>query len=378
MNRLTIKFQQIVIKNPKFLLNKKIIHTLIALFFLIGVNTSCALPLKKNEEVIIFPVSASMTSNGRWKIPMHHWVYEFEEDSFIKKLSGEVIAESLELAGLSNEDTDSVTFKQRIKWFLTDNKGWKELFVNFGKINPDKHIALNKTTLNGHAYTDIYLATKKEWRAKSWIQVGVDSANKDQASFMGEVQLIPANGLSIISDIDDTIKISEVLDKQKLLKNTFIAPYQAVKGMPELYKRLKERGAYFHYVSASPWRLYPELKLFIQAYYPKGTVMFRHFRLKDTSFIKFLGSSKNYKIKKITAIIKRYPKHRFILIGDSGEHDAEIYAAIYQQFPKNIQSIWIRNVPKSNSTKQNLAGVFKDVPRKNWVLFENPNKLKVR
>ena len=139
--------------------------------------------------------------------------------------------------------------------------------------------------------------------------------------------------------------------------------------MPELYQRLKERGAYFHYVSASPWQLYPSLQPFMQAHYPQGTLMFRHFRLKDTSFIKFLGSSKDYKIEKISAIIKRYPKHQFILIGDSGEHDAEIYATIYQQFSENIQSIWIRNVEGSDATQKSLKVVFKDVPEEKWYTF---------
>ncbi len=375
MNKLSTKFQQIVIVNLMNIrchLNKKITLVFTVLYFLIGMNALSASPLEHDEDVIIFPVSASITPNGRWKIPLHHWVYELKEDSLLGKLSQKVIAESLELAGLSNDDTHSTVFKQRIKWFLTDNKGWKKLSVSLSKINPNDHIALNKTTFNGHAYTDIYLATKKELRTRSWIEVNIDSKSKHKRQFKGEVQLIPANGLSVISDIDDTIKVSEVLDKQKLLKNTFVAPYQVVKGMPELYQHLKERGAYFHYVSASPWQLYPSLQPFMQAHYPKGTLMFRHFRLKDTSFIEFLGSSKDYKIKKIRAIIKRYPKHRFILIGDSGEHDAEIYATIYQQFPKNIQSIWIRNVDGSNATKKSLKIVFKDIPEEKWYVFLLP------
>jgi len=377
MNKLSIKSQQVVIVNLRYSLHKKVSLAFIALCFLIAINVLLATPLAHDEEVMLFPVSASITPNGTWKIPMHHWVYELEEDSFVRKLSRKAIVESLELVGLSDDDTHSDAFKQRIKWFLTDNKGWKELSASFRKIKPNDHLALNKTSLNGHAYTDIYLAVKKELRARSWIQVDIDSASKDKHQFTGEVQLIPANGLSVISDIDDTIKISEVLDKKKLLKNTFVAPYQAVKGMPELYQRLKERDAYFHYVSASPWQLYPSLQPFMQAHYPKGTLMFRHFRLKDSSFIKFLGASKDYKIEKISAIIKRYPKHRFILIGDSGEHDTEIYARIYQQFPKNIQSIWIRNVDGSNTTEKSLKMVFRDVPRNIWTLFNDANSLKI-
>ena len=350
----------------------------IALYFLIESHVVLALPLEVDEEVIIFPTSASIMPNGTWKIPMHHWVYALAEGSFLNTLSRKVLAESLELAGLSDNDTNSDVFKQRIKWFLIDNKAWKKLSVSFSKINSNSNDhALNKTTLNGHAYTNIYLAVKKERRARSWIPVSIDNASKDKRQFKGEVQLIPANGLSVISDIDDTIKKSDVLDKNKLLKNTFVAPYQTVKGMPALYQHLKERGAYFHYVSASPWQLYPSLKPFMRAHYPKGTLMFRHFRLKDTSFIKFLGTSRDYKIEKISAIIKRYPKHKFILIGDSGEYDAEIYATIYQQYSKQIQSIWIRRVEGSDATQKNLKAVFRAVPHNIWTLFDDADRLKV-
>ena len=357
-------------------MNKKIALVFIALYFLLGSNVLLALPLDIDEEIIIFPTSASITPTGKWKVPIHHWVYELEEGSLLNTLMRKVLAESLELAGLSDNETNSDVFKQRIKWFLTDNKGWKALSAHFSKINFNDH-ALNETTLNGHAYSNVYLTTTKEMRARSWLQVSIDNAVTNKPPFKGEVQLIPANGLSIISDIDDTIKRSEVLDKKRLLKNTFVAPYQAVKGMPALYQRLKERGAYFHYVSASPWQLYPSLQPFMQAYYPKGTLMLRHFRLKDSSFIKFLGASIDYKIEKISAIIERYKKHKFILIGDSGEHDAEIYAAIYQQYSKQIQSIWIRRIEGSGATQKSLKTIFRAVPHNIWTLFDDAASLKI-
>ncbi len=109
--------------NLRYRLNKKITLIFIALYFVMGMNALLALPLDNDEEVIVFPVSGSITPKGTWKIPLHHWVYEREEDSLLSKLSRKAIAESLELAGLSDDDTNSAVFKQRIKWFLTDNKG---------------------------------------------------------------------------------------------------------------------------------------------------------------------------------------------------------------------------------------------------------------
>ena len=79
-----------------------------------------------------------------------------------------------------------------------------------------------------------------------------------------------------------------------------------------------------------------------------------------------------YLIEKISAIIKRYPKHRFLLIGDSGEHDPEVYAKLYKQFPNNIQSIWIRYVEGSDISKQRLATSFKSVPPALWRILNIP------
>jgi phosphatidate phosphatase APP1 len=111
-------------------------------------------------------------------------------------------------------------------------------------------------------------------------------------------------------------------------------------------------------------------------HYPRGTVSLRNFRIKDSSLFAFLKSSADYKIKQIKSIIQRYPKHRFILIGDSGEHDPEVYATIYQQFPKNIQSIQIRAVKGSDLSDKRFSTTFAHAPRSVWSVFKTPAGIK--
>ncbi len=60
----------------------------------------------------------------------------------------------------------------------------------------------------------------------------------DSRTFTGRVHLIASHGVSVISDIDDTIKHSQVTDKSELLQNTFLREFRAVEGMPELYQRI--------------------------------------------------------------------------------------------------------------------------------------------
>ena len=314
--------------------------------------------------VVFFPTSATQ-NNGVWDFQIHSWAFEREEKDLSRILVQNSFKEIFEqIAGLENDGKESITLKQRLMWFLVDNKSNKKLSVTL-----DNEVkVLNKTASNGHAETKISL--NKNVEKAEWLTYRVK--DKYQRDFSGEVQLIPQEGLSVISDIDDTIKISNVLDKKELIINTFLKPYAVTDGFPEYYKALKKKGAYFHYVSASPWQLYPSLKPFMDENYPKGTVSLRNFRLKDSSLLAFLEPSTEYKVARIKTIIQRYPKHQFILIGDSGEHDPEIYAEIYKQFSKNIQAIQIRAVEGSDLSDQRFIETFKSVPQERWSVSSKP------
>ncbi len=323
-----------------------------------------ATSLKKDETVIFFPVSAHINESGQWEAPIHHWVFEKEEGDITRILPQKVLTKALEGLGVSEEQAESKLTKKRLMWFLVDNQRGKDVNITANK----KTYSLNASKANGHAHSKVIL--NENLQAGDWIKLS--AKNDFSYNFSGEVQLIPKTGLSVISDIDDTIKISNVLDKKALIKNTFTKPYQIANGFPEYYKKLKGQGAYFHYVSASPWQLYPSLKSFMAKNYPKGTFSLRNFRLKDSSLFDFLQSSAKYKIKQISNIIKRYPQHQFILIGDSGEHDPEVYAEIYNRYPKKIQSIQIRAVDNSDLSDKRFESTFSDLPRTVWKIIDAP------
>ena len=62
-----------------------------------------------------------------------------------------------------------------------------------------------------------------------------------------------------------TVKVSNVLNKRELLANTFLREFTPIEGMAALFRRWgRAHGAVFHYVSASPWQLQPELQAFLQ------------------------------------------------------------------------------------------------------------------
>lgn len=139
----------------------------------------------------------------------------------------------------------------------------------------------------------------------------------------GIVNLIDPTGISIISDIDDTIKETNVTAGAKIiLRNTFLKQMQEVKGMADVYKRWWDEGAAVHYVSNSPWQLIPTLLRFFHDHnFPQGSA---HLRLHGSVIKSYFMQPGEHKRSSIRQILKDFPERQFILVGDSGEIDMEM------------------------------------------------------
>ncbi|KAF9563524.1 hypothetical protein EC968_004824 [Mortierella alpina] len=159
----------------------------------------------------------------------------------------------------------------------------------------------------------------------------------------GVVNLIDPEGISIISDIDDTIKETNVSAGARIiLRNTFLSDMRDVPGMSKVYKQWWEQGAAIHYVSNSPWQLIPSLLEFFHTHeFPPGSA---HLRLHDSVLKTYFMEPGENKRRSIREILKDFPKRKFILVGDSGEIDMEIYTEMAQEFPDQIAKIFIRDI----------------------------------
>ena len=161
----------------------------------------------------------------------------------------------------------------------------------------------------------------------------------------GRIQIVEQQGRSVISDIDDTVKVTNVANRRELLANTLLREFKAVDGMADIYRRWQENGCAFHYVSASPWQLSPCLCTFLTASeLPLGSMHLQLFRLKDSTPLRRLPSRKRSKRRTIEQIMHDFPERKFLLVGDSGERDPELYAAIARAHSKQVSGILIRQV----------------------------------
>ena len=203
---------------------------------------------------------------------------------------------------------------------------------------------------------------------------------------------------SLMVDIDDTIKISEVRNRVALLKHTFIDKQgQPVAGMPDLYRTLIQRLNFptFFYLSASPWQLYLFIREFVDTNYPFGQIILRDMSyLELSSFISSLTiGTQDYKMDRIDKIHRWFPHKEFLCIGDSTQRDPETYAAMYvaylenlngryRKYPGWIKQIWIRVVegvdPKDEkelNAMERFEKAFSGVPRYAWRIFKDPREL---
>ena len=289
-------------------------------------------PLEPDETVVLFPQSAARIRAGVWRVPMHAWVVELEQGTWSRRLGHRGVLAALDLLAVVEDQPPTQRFRERLNWFMADREMNKRVDLTIGGCT----FTSPRSPPNGHIRFSVDYQTEAQAGAVIEYHVGVKS--------VGRVQLVGEYGLSVISDIDDTIKISNVTDKKQLIKGFFFDDYKVVEGMPGLYRQLQQLGACFHYVSASPWQLYPSLAPMLNQHYPFGSLSQRHFYIADQSFARFFMSSKAYKLKAIIDIIERFPKRRFLLIGDSGERDVEVYTEVAALCPQQVKAILIRRV----------------------------------
>lgn len=148
----------------------------------------------------------------------------------------------------------------------------------------------------------------------------------------------------IISDIDDTIKESHILETtgmKQIVSSLFRGNYyryEAIQGMPELYQGLNRPDTLIMYLTSTPFQLTPFLLKFLRDNrFPDGPV-----------FPRWLGYRKfNHKFRVLSKILNQIENQKVVLIGDSGELDLQIYRRVSEtpKFGEGVSKILIRHVP---------------------------------
>ncbi|RKF55240.1 putative actin cytoskeleton organization protein app1 [Erysiphe neolycopersici] len=159
-----------------------------------------------------------------------------------------------------------------------------------------------------------------------------------------KVKLIEPIGVSLISDIDDTVKNTSIdSGAREVFRNTFIRDFQdlTIDGVKEWYNIMYDMGVEIHYVSNSPWQLFPTLLRFFKgAGLPIGSY---HLKSYTGMLQGILEPTSERKKPTIMKILTDFPDRSFILVGDSSEADLEVYCDIALANPGRVMMILIRN-----------------------------------
>ena len=178
------------------------------------------------------------------------------------------------------------------------------------------------------------------------------------------VQIIENTGISLISDIDDTIKKSSIsLGAREIFRNTFIRDLAdlTVEGVREWYGALHDMGVSLHYCSNSPWQLFPVIATFFKtAGLPPGSLHLKQYSGMLQGIFEPVAERKKGTLEKI---LRDFPERKFLLVGDSGEADLEVYTDLVVANPKRILAVFIRDVTTPEKAGYFDAG-FDPAPRR--------------
>ncbi len=331
--------------------------------------------LKPDEQVILYPALGRQVSGG-WELQLHGLVYEPGRHTLMTAVLRKALGIDKDKLTVAEREI----FRQRAEYFLVDNEREKSLTLELSS----QSVALGTSEANGHFQALAVIlsgalpANPAGQSLHNLVLPGRIAERKGKRRDIGlPLVLLADSGVSVISDIDDTIKISQVRDKRALVQNTFCKPFQPVQGMAAAYQRWAAEGAQFHYVTASPWQLYVPLAEFVRSNgFPAGTFHMKSFRVKDSSFLSLMKSPERYKPPVIEELFRQFPKRRFVLVGDSGEKDPEIYGALARKHPMQVARIFIRDVTGEPPTDARYRKAFRDLPESLWQVFQKPDALK--
>jgi len=300
-----------------------------------------------HDHIVVYPTFGHLAEGGStWKIDVFGTVYGAGSVSLRKRLLLRLLQR---VAKVQPDESQRELFEKRIREFIAPTERGKQVALRLGdQIYPMQH----RTRRNGQFRGTIRL-TPHQLRTlqdhggpgQGLLKLQVLGDGGFETEFFVHVHLLHHHGVSVISDIDDTIKLTQIHSRRLLLQNTFLREFEAIAGMAELYQDWAAHGAAFHYVSSSPWQLYASLaEMCERASFPSGSFHLRSFRLRDHMLRRLLLIRRKGKAEVIRSLLKTFPHRRFVFVGDSGEKDPEIYVRAARKRPGQVAAILVRQL----------------------------------
>jgi phosphatidate phosphatase APP1 len=231
-----------------------------------------------------------------------------------------------------------------------------------------------RTDIEGHfeltMETTAPLSEDRLWHTIQLELVEPRRDNEPPAKAEGQAYVAPPQArFGVISDIDDTVLHTDATNLLNMARTVFLENANTrlpFKGVAAFYRALfegaggKEKNP-LYYVSSSPWNLYDLLSDFFNLQeIPIGPILFlRDWGINERELLP--TRHREYKVETIKKIMNHVTDLPFILIGDSGQEDPEIYHEIVHLYPERILAVYIRNVSRGLKRPEAINALAEEV-----------------
>jgi phosphatidate phosphatase APP1 len=313
-----------------------------------------------SQQILFAPSVASVSDPNQWSMVSQGRIFEPAEGR-IESLIDDIVAP------LVGADRTDPLFRARVDYFVSDSIRGVRPSITLG----NQVVQLAPSDPSGYFETNIPLTNDQValLSRDGVITFESQSTPNSPARFPGSAVLVQEEGVIVVSDVDDTIKDTNVRNRDEAIANTLVRPFRPVVGMPEVYRAWKETSGarvHFHIVSAGPWQFHEPLRRFTEDVgFPAFTWDMRSVDLADPKAL-IAETVKpdpqrlfDFKVKKIGDLMTRFPRRHVVLVGDSGEKDPETYATILSdsEFADRVDAVLLHNVTgegKDSKRYQNL------------------------
>ncbi|XWW94523.1 hypothetical protein V2A60_002466 [Cordyceps javanica] len=181
--------------------------------------------------------------------------------------------------------------------------------------------------------------------------------------------LVPPRGVTVVSDIDDILRVTKIYKPKDGLLNTFARPFAAWMDMPDIYSNWSSSALtslHFHYLTTTPEQGTRPYMDFIARTYPAGSF--------DTRPLNFSNAKETLQIRRylLDRLFQTFPERTFVLVADTSNADVmKAYPAMYKDYPGRVSCILLRNTSATDPDDRlpyNTKG-FKDIPPERYMFF---------
>ncbi|CAF3492703.1 unnamed protein product [Rotaria sp. Silwood1] len=186
-----------------------------------------------HEEMMLFPNVGFQRKEGDWRLNLHGWRFQTSKRNKVLGESSSAAAQRMARFLATSEQIvyyNDTFQRDRLKPFMVQDEKYEKIHIMIGT----KHNYTTKTDGEGQFRTSFIIPNADVQNLKQTVNnnqvIGYKAIGDNADVWQGQIHLLERHGLSVISDIDDTIKISEVVDKIRLVANTFIHGFRVVEG----------------------------------------------------------------------------------------------------------------------------------------------------